>query len=206
MKRSLVGAAAAGATLSLALAFRLPWFVSVLSVWDAIAGVFVVSEWLTIARLDAAATASSAGSEDGPPRQRDFLLVGASVASLVTIAFVLAHADRGDSATRSAYTVFAVTSVVLSWATVHSIFAVHYARLYYSAPLGGLSFHDEDPPSYVDFAYVALTIGMTFQVSDTDISKRNIRRSAIHHALLSYLFGAVIVAITVSTIAALPRR
>jgi uncharacterized membrane protein len=72
--------------------------------------------------------------------------------------------------------------------------------------VGGLSFHEDDPPDYADFAYVALTIGMTFQVSDTDISKRKIRRAAIQHALLSYLFGSVIVAITVSTIAVLLNK
>ena len=72
--------------------------------------------------------------------------------------------------------------------------------------VGGLSFHQDDGPDYRDLAYVALTIGMAFQVSDTEISNRQIRRAAIHHALLSYLFGTVIVAVTVSTVAALLGR
>ena len=58
-------------------------------------------------------------------------------------------------------------------------------------------------PVYLDFAYLALTIGMTFQVSDTDPTHKRVRRSALHHALLSYVFGTVIVAITVSSVAAL---
>ena len=61
-------------------------------------------------------------------------------------------------------------------------------------------------PDYVDFAYLALTIGMTFQVSDTDLTGKRVRRGALHHALLSYLFGTVIVAITVSSVAALLGR
>jgi len=73
---------------------------------------------------------------------------------------------------------------------------------YYSPPDGGIDFGAEDP-DYADFAYLALTIGMTFQVSDTDLSARRVRRAALHHALLSYLFGTVIVAITVSTVAGL---
>jgi uncharacterized membrane protein len=205
-QRAIVGAAAGGAALALAVALDAPWFIALLSAWDAAAAAFVVWVWLTIARLDAVATSSTAGAEDNSPQRRDALLVGASVASLVAVFFVLAQTGHGDAESRTAYTLFAVVSVVLSWATVHTIFAIHYARLYYSEPVGGLSFHEDDPPDYVDFAYVALTIGMTFQVSDTDISKRKIRRAAIHHALLSYLFGSVIVAITVSTIATLPHK
>ena len=94
-------------------------------------------------------------------------------------------------------------SVVLSWACVHTIFTLRYARLYYSPPVGGIGFPAGDRPDYSDFVYVAFTIGMTFQVSDTDLAKRPIRRAALHHALISYLFASVILAITVSLVAAM---
>jgi uncharacterized membrane protein len=103
-------------------------------------------------------------------------------------------------------TALAVVSVLLAWSVVHTIFALRYARLYYAAPVGGLGFGEDDPPVYADFAYVAFTIGMTFQVSDTDISKRPIRRAAIHHALLSYVFGTMILGIVVNSIATLLGR
>jgi uncharacterized membrane protein len=77
-----------------------------------------------------------------------------------------------------------------------------YARLYHSPPTGGIDFAGE-APGYVDFAYLALTVGMTFQISDTDRTSRPIRRVALHHALLAYLFGTVIVAITVGSVAGL---
>jgi uncharacterized membrane protein len=80
--------------------------------------------------------------------------------------------------------------------------ALRSARLYYGPPTGGIDFGADDP-EYTDFAYLALTIGMTFQVSDTDLRARTIRRAALHHAPLSYRFGTVIVAITVSTVAGL---
>jgi uncharacterized membrane protein len=70
-----------------------------------------------------------------------------------------------------------------------------------STLLGPVGFQDDEPPDYADFVYVAFTIGMTFQVSDTDLAKRPIRRAALHHALLSYLFSSVILAITVSLVA-----
>ena len=61
-------------------------------------------------------------------------------------------------------------------------------------------------PDYTDFAYLALTIGMTFQVSDTPLSTRRVRRVALRHALLSYLYGAVIVAIMVNGVGGLIGR
>ena len=96
-------------------------------------------------------------------------------------------------------------TVALSWALVHTIFALRYARQYYSRSIkGGIDFKSGDyEPDYIDFAYVAFTIGMTFQVSDTDIGARIIRRTILRHALISYLFGAIIVAMMVNVIASL---
>ena len=96
-------------------------------------------------------------------------------------------------------------TVVLSWAVVHFVFALRYADEFYTAPIGGIDFKAEPEyaPDYRDFAYVAFTVGMTFQVSDTDIQIRVIRRTVMTHALLSYLFGAVILAVTINVIAAL---
>jgi uncharacterized membrane protein len=96
-----------------------------------------------------------------------------------------------------------VGSVALSWATVHTIFTLRYARTYYEAPDGGIDFNEDDPPTYLDFAYLAFTIGMTFQVSDTNLTIKPIRRTALRHALLSYLFGAVIVALSINVVASL---
>ena len=83
------------------------------------------------------------------------------------------------------------------------MYALRYARLYYAEPIGGVDFHAEDQPDYRDFAYLAVTIGMTFQVSDTDLTVKPIRRLAIQHALLSYLFGAVIVALMINIVGSL---
>ncbi len=93
-------------------------------------------------------------------------------------------------------------TVVVSWSVVHTVFALRYAREYYSTPVGGIDFKsDDEEPDYQDFAYVAFTVGMTFQVSDTDVQARPIRRTVIRHALLAYLFGAVILAVAVNVIA-----
>ena len=64
-------------------------------------------------------------------------------------------------------------------------------------------FNQDEPPAYVDFAYLAFTIGMTYQVSDTDLQTRTIRATALRQAMLSYLLGAVILAITINLVAGL---
>jgi uncharacterized membrane protein len=94
-------------------------------------------------------------------------------------------------------------SVVVSWLVVHTIFTLKYARPYYGGDSreGGVDFENDVRPPYSDFAYLAFTIGMTFQVSDTDLQSAAFRRLALRHALLSYLFGAVILAATINLVA-----
>jgi uncharacterized membrane protein len=188
-----VAAAAGGAS----------WSVTVLLAWEAGAAVFLVWVWSTISRGDVSDTRRLAASEDASRTVAEGLLLVAGVASLVAVGFVLAEAGRAASLDRAELTALAVVSVLLGWATVHTIFTLRYARLYYAAPVGGIDFHGDDLPAFSDFAYIAFTIGMTFQVSDTGLSKRPIRSAVLHHALLSYLFGTVILAITVSSVASI---
>ena len=89
---------------------------------------------------------------------------------------------------------------------MHTVYTLQYARLYYSDEPGGIDFNQAAPPRYADFAYLSLTMGMTFQVSDTDLQTSTIRATALRQALLSYLFGVVIVATTINLIASLGSR
>ena len=97
----------------------------------------------------------------------------------------------------------AVAVVTVSWLAVHLVFTVRYGDLYYGNPVGGIDFKEDDPPDYRDFGYLALTIGMTYQVSDTDLQTKAIRHTAVRHALLSFVFGAVIVSLTINSVASL---
>ena len=72
-------------------------------------------------------------------------------------------------------------SVAVSWFTVHTIFALRYALLYYADPEGGVDFNQDEPPCYRDFAYLAMTVGTTFQVSDTDLHTTGIRVTVLRH-------------------------
>ena len=118
------------------------------------------------------------------------------------MAFALIAASSTHGIVKSGITALVVLSVVLSWAAVHVVFTLRYARLYYAQD-GGIDFHSGVAPDFKDFLYVALTIGMTFQVSDTDLNAKAIRMTALRHALISYLFGVVVVSTTINVIATL---
>lgn len=204
-RRVIVGAAGGAVAAGVAVAGGTSWSVAALFAEDVAALVFLVWVWSTIATADAAATSRLARTEDASRAAADLVLIGAGAGSLLAVGFTLGQAGDAGPPGRGLLTALAIVSVVLAWLSVHTIYLLRYARDYYSPPEGGIDFHGE-APDYVDFAYLALTIGMTFQISDTDITVKGVRRAALHHALLSYVFGTVIVAITVSSVAGLLGR
>jgi uncharacterized membrane protein len=172
--------------------------------WDAAALSWLVLQWGRLSRLDATRTARLAQLEDPNRAMRDVLLLAACLASLLAVGVVLTSAHAvATELSRDLYGVLGVASVVLSWFVVHTVFTTRYARLYYTGEPGGIDFHQSEPPCFADFAYVGFTVGVTFQVSDTDLCSSEMRRTVLRHALLSYLFGAVIVAATVNLVAGL---
>lgn len=204
-KRVIVGAGGGLVAAAVAVGNGASWSVATLMAEDVAALVFLIWVWATIAGADAEATARIARAEDASRAAAEAVLIGAGAGSLLAVVFTLGQAGNAGSPQRGLLTALVIGSVALAWLSVHTVYVLRYARLYYSPPDGGVDFLDEKP-DYVDFAYLALTIGMTFQVSDTDLTGKRIRRVALHHALLSYVFGTVIVAITVSSVAALLGR
>jgi uncharacterized membrane protein len=200
-----MGAIGGIAAAAVAIAYGASWSVAALCASDVAALVFVIWVWVTVARADPVATARIARAEDASRAAAEAVLIGAGAGSLVAVAFTLGQAGDAGAPDRGLLTALALGSVALAWTSVHTVFVLRYARLYYSPPTGGIDFHGETP-DYLDFAYLALTIGMTFQVSDTDLTGKRVRRIALHHALLSYVFGTGIVAITVSSVASLLGR
>ena len=169
--------------------------------WVVLCGVYLAWVWLKIGRMDADETSRHATRETPNRSMSDLLLVVASVASLVAVIVVLSEAQHATGAGKDLLSLLGVLSVAMSWFLVHTLFTLRYAVLYYTGDDVGISFNQEQPPRYVDFAYFAFTIGMTFQVSDTDISDSAIRATELRHSLLAYLFGAVVIASTVNLIA-----
>jgi uncharacterized membrane protein len=204
-KRVMVAAIAGFITAGIALAYDASWSVAALIASDIAALVYISVVWWKINSADSSETKAIALAEDNSRRAADAVLLVAGAASLVAVGFTLRQAGHAGSPGRGLLTALALASVALAWASVHTVFLLRYARLYYGEPMGGIDFHDE-APDYQDFAYLALTIGMTFQVSDTGIAGKRIRHTALRHALLSYVYGTGILAVTVSSVAALLGR
>ena len=201
----VITTAVAGVTAGLLASVPGTWQLGTLLGWDTAAAVYVAWTWKTIWRRDPAATALLAVREDPRRATADAVLLVASVASILAVVIVITAGSASGTVTADVHAALAVASVALSWTVVQVVFTSRYARLYYSAPVGGVDFNGPVPPRYSDFAYVAFTVGMTFQVSDTNLSTSAFRSAALRHALLSYLLGAVILATTINLVAGLLR-
>lgn len=179
------------------------WTTAPLVGWDAAAVAFSASVWISITGMDAGRTAAHATREDPPHAARDLVVLLAALASLVAVGVVLVAASSATGGAQDELGGLGVLSVAVSWWAVHTQYTLRYAALYYSDPVGGVDFNSEEPPQYGDFAYLAFTLGMTFQVSDTDVSTREIRATVLRHALLSYLFGSVVLATAINLVVSL---
>jgi uncharacterized membrane protein len=198
-------AGSVGIVVAVAAAFVAPWQVSSLLAWDTAAAVFCAWVWVAVGGADAATTKRIATREDDSRPAADLVLIAASVASLVGVGVALLKASDESGTARALTTTVAVATVVLSWLAVHTVFTLRYAHNYYLDG-GGIDFHNDQAPDYGDFAYVAFTLGMTYQVSDSDLTSRRIRMTALRHALLSYVFGIAVIAVTINIVAGLLGR
>lgn len=171
--------------------------------WDVAAASYCLWVWLAIWPMDAAATAQRAKSEDPNRALSDVIALTACVASIAAVGIALAGAKSASGAQALVLPALGLVTVAISWFTVHTIFTLRYALLYYSEPEGGVDFHCDDKPGYRDFAYIGLTVGATFQVSDTDLLTTTFRTTVLRQTLLSYLFSAVILGVTVNMVASL---
>jgi uncharacterized membrane protein len=201
-RNRMVAAVLAGLVIGTGCGFVLPVQLAVLAGWDAAAAAFVIPLWLSVWGLSAAQTKANSVREDPSRAATDVALIAASVASLIGVGAALVKASDAKGSMEIALIAVSALSVALSWWLVHTIFTLRYARLFYAVG-HGIDFHQDDQPTYWDFAYVAFTIGMTFQVSDTDLSSSSVRATALRQALLAYLFGVVIVAMMINVVAGL---
>jgi uncharacterized membrane protein len=179
------------------------WQSAVLVGWDVAVAVVVGSVLISVWKLTASQTKENAVREDPSAPLSELLVLTAGVAVLAAVGLLLVRAGHATGGTKAYLISLGVLSVALSWMLVHTTFTLRYARAYYAAPQGGIDFNEDDPPTYLDFAYLALTIGMTFQVSDTNLTSKAMRRIALNHALLSYLFGAVIIGLVINVVSSL---
>jgi uncharacterized membrane protein len=200
----LIGSAVGGALMAVA-----PWQLALLAGWDAAAATFLATVWPLILAADSVETKRMATRVDDTRTVGILLLLAVCLSSVVGGGFALALAGDRSGLARLLLVLITAGTVVLSWLVLNTVYALRYADLYYgSAAPEGVAFagtrpaHDAD---FRDFAYLAFTIGMTYQVSDTTLRSRIFRRTVLAHALFAYLFGVVIVAGAINLIASLLR-
>jgi len=179
------------------------WFLAPAVGWAVAAILYIGWVWVVVARMDAPTTAAHATREDPSRGITDLLLILASLASLGSILIVLVQARGAAGAGQILLAALALATVALSWLLVHTLFTLRYASLYYADDDGGVDFNQVEPPRYADFAYLSFTLGMTFQVSDTSLTSSVMRAAALRHALMSFLFGSIILATLINLVAGL---
>ena len=161
------------------------------------AGVFVVLGWAALWPMDAGATRARATREDLRPAVDELVVAAAALGGLGAVVALLldgrTDASRADAAV-------GLAAVLLSWASLHLMYAARYAHLYYSDTPGGIDFNGTEPPSFRDFFYFSYNLGMTYQVSDTAVQSAAVRAVVLRHCLISYLFGAAILATAINLV------
>ncbi|MFF9850687.1 DUF1345 domain-containing protein [Streptomyces litmocidini] len=159
---------------------------------------FVVTGWIVLWPMDATTTHHNVRREEFRPVVEELVVVATSLCGLVGIV-VLLLVGRTDLSHAAAAT--ALCGVFMAWAALHLMYATRYAYLYYALrPGGGIDFNSPAPPKYSDFLYFSFNLGMTYQVSDTNVSSPTVRSIVLRHCLLSYVFGASILATTINLV------
>lgn len=169
--------------------------------WDIAGFVLLAIACVIIVRADSRETRRRAAAYD-PGRGVVWLIVlAASAFGLFAAAVVLRQGRAPSSLEGQLHIALCIATVMISWLLTHSAFTLRYAHLFYGGKHeGGIEFPGGEDPDDLDFAYFAFTIGMTFQVSDTNVKGRGIRRTVLRHALLSFMYNTVILALALNLI------
>lgn len=182
---------------------RNEWHYSAAVGWIVAAVAYLAWTWSVVLPLDAERTEAHVRHryEDGSPGLSHVIVLIAAVASLGGVGYLLAAADGRQGHLGEA--LIGILSVVASWFAIHTTFMLRYAQLYFRGPHPqsvNFNEHDGYRPCYVDFAYLAFTVGMTYQVSDTNIMSRSMRGAVLAQALVSFVLGAVVLASTINLV------
>lgn len=177
--------------------------------WDSFCVSFLILNWITFFTTKPQQIRKESRTQDGGRVAVFIIALIATLSALLAVILLLVNRKEGYREI-SFSLIIGFGGMMLSWALVHTVFALRYAHIFYAdhqsdkdKHAGGLNFPDEGHPDFIDFAYFSFIIGMTFQVSDVAISSRKIRRLALLHSLMAFAFNTIIVALTINVIAGL---
>lgn len=183
------------------------WSTQVLLAWCAGSGTFLALSWWLAVRFDAQRTRARALAQD----QSHWMLSGLLLLSVFTnagaIALMLQHVKDLATVERLAHLALSMLALAASWLLMQTVFAFHYAYLYYQSESrghamgAGLQFPGKLPPDYFDFLYYAHVVGMTSQVSDVIVTARHMRRLTLLHSLVAFAFNMLVLALSINVMA-----
>lgn len=211
--RPIVAALGVAAIVAVLMTFGPHWFkpmVRVVACYDAAAITMLIWHWKILLQYDANATRVRAATQD-PGRDAVFVLALAAVAFGFAAAFEILGRGPNDTVASHDVAIYALGfgAVVLGWLLIHTMMSFRYAHLFYTDRNRdkqidrGLKFPGDDDPNYADLAYFSFVIGMTFQVSDVQITGRGIRRLVLAHGLISFAYSTAIIALVVNIVSGL---
>ena len=197
----LVLSAVVGLLVTLGLGVSTGWgpVTRLLVGWDAAVGLYLTLVLAMVARSEVRDIRRRAARED---EGRFAILILTVAAGLASLAAILAELGSANGGRRPAQLILAAATILLSWAFIHTIFALHYAHEFYgesAGPGGGMAFPGGDgEPDYWDFVYFSFVIGMTSQVSDVGVTSKPVRRTVAAHGIVAFVFNAALLALTVN--------
>jgi len=185
-------------------------------IWIAFSGSFLIFSWIVILSSHPKGLRNIAGNEDTNRTLIFLFVLFAAFISVFAIIVLLQQAPNASKRGLTYHILLAAVAVFCSWTLIHTLFTLHYAHLYYTYPNedarthgknnGGLQFPGTTVPDYLDFAYFSFVLGMTFQVSDVQITSPDIRRLALLHGFLSFVYNTIIIALSINIISGVIGR
>ncbi len=196
----LAASAAAAVVVGLVVATVTDVPLGVLAGIATLPAVFDLSAIVALSPMDGDTTRANSRREVFRPVVEEGIVVVIAIGSVAGIAVLQM---LGDTASRNAAAAVGLLGVFTTWAMLHLMYSTRYANLYYDEGRhgSGIDFNNDDPPSYRDFQYFSFTLGMTYAVSDCNISTTAIRGVALRHGIISFVFGTVILAATINLVA-----
>ncbi|MDQ6911690.1 MAG: DUF1345 domain-containing protein [Verrucomicrobiota bacterium] len=185
---------------------RMQFATQMIATWDAFALSALLIAWVGILTVPHQEIRKKVQNQDVAGPLISVFVVVVSCAALLAVLFLLRN-DKGSP--QPLHIVLTLLAVISSWSLLHTVFGLHYAHTFYGdaedskQPAGGLDFPGEKKPDYLDFAYFSFVIGMTFQVSDVQVTAQTLRRLVLVHGILSFGFNTLILALAINTVTSL---
>ncbi len=175
--------------------------------WDTFSLCMIILTWITFTITKSQQIREQARVQDSSRTLIFFIILIATLASFLAVVLLLVTKQQFQNE-KSFHLIIAIAGMVLSWFLIHTIFTLRYAHIFYgddeknpTTHAAGLEFPGDKKPDYLDFAYFSFVLGMTFQVSDVQITSKALRRLAMWHGLLAFGYNTIMIALTINLIA-----